>query len=144
VFIEDDEVYIDESEIDTTSEFHYQTGEKCPMELRRIEDEHVRQMIKEEDKQLSNTFVKHTFDLKKKVLPRKKIVRFRIKSDEVFNKQNMLFAVKKELCDILDDIIHYDDSVITDFFLIFNEKNDEENRFRKARTKKVYMILRMQ
>jgi hypothetical protein len=26
-------------------------------------------------------------------------------------------AVKKELCDILDDVIHYDDSVIRDFFL---------------------------
>jgi hypothetical protein len=35
--------------------------------------------------------------------------------------------VKKELCDILDDIIHYDDSVITDFFLTFYEKIDEEN-----------------
>jgi hypothetical protein len=52
-----------------------------------------------------------------------------------------LFAVKKELCDILEDITPYDDSVIGDFFLIFNEKNDEENRFRKARTKKVYTIL---
>jgi hypothetical protein len=31
--------------------------------------------------------------------------------------------------------------VITDYFLTFNEKNDEENRFRKVRTKKVYMIL---
>jgi hypothetical protein len=53
----------------------------------------------------------------------------------------MMFAVKKELCDILDDVIHYDVSVITDFFLTFNKKNDEENRFRKARTKKVYTIL---
>jgi hypothetical protein len=53
----------------------------------------------------------------------------------------MLFAVKKELCDILDDVIHYDYSVITDFFLTFNEKNDEENRFRKARMKKMYTIL---
>jgi hypothetical protein len=53
----------------------------------------------------------------------------------------MLFAVKKELCDILDDIIHYDNSVITDFFLTFNEKNDEENRFRNARTKKMYSIV---
>jgi hypothetical protein len=114
------------------------------MELQRMEDEHVRQMLKEEDNELSNTsntYPKHTFDFKKKVLPRKKIVRYRIKSEEAFNKQNMLFAVKKELCDILDDAIHYDDSVITDFFLTFNEKNDEKNRFRKARTKKVYTIL---
>jgi hypothetical protein len=50
-----DEVYIDESEIDTTSEFHYQTGEKCPMELQRMEDEYVRQMIKDENNELSNT-----------------------------------------------------------------------------------------
>jgi hypothetical protein len=28
-----------------------------------------------------------------------------------------------------------------DFILTFNEKNDEENRFRKVRTKKVYTIL---
>jgi hypothetical protein len=53
----------------------------------------------------------------------------------------MLFAVKKELCDILDEIIHYNDSVIRDFFLTFNEKNDEENKFRKARTKKMYTIV---
>jgi hypothetical protein len=49
-----------------------------------MEDEHVRRMIKEEDEALSNTsntFAKNTFELKKKVLPRKKIVRFRIKSD---------------------------------------------------------------
>jgi hypothetical protein len=49
--------------------------------------------------------------------------------------------MKKDLCNILDDIINYDDSVITDFFLTFNEKNEEENRFRKAGTKKVYTIL---
>jgi hypothetical protein len=101
-------------------------------------------MMKEEDEELlnmSNTFPKQTFDLKKKVLPRKKIVRFRIKTDETFNKQTLLFAVKKELCDILEEIIHYDDSVITDFFLTFHGKNDEENKFRKARTKKVYTIL---
>jgi hypothetical protein len=66
---------------------------------------------------------------------------FRIKSDEIFKKQTMLFAMKKELCDILIDIIHYDDSMITDFFLMFNEKNDEENRFRKTRTKNIYTIL---
>jgi hypothetical protein len=70
------------------------------MELQRMKNEHVRQMIKEEDNELSNmsnTFAKHTFDLKKKILQRKKIVRFRIKLDEIFNKQNMLFAVKREL-----------------------------------------------
>jgi hypothetical protein len=58
-----------------------------------MEDEYVRQLIKEENDVLLNTFntfAKHTFDLKKKVLPRKKIFRFRIKSDEIFNKQNML------------------------------------------------------
>jgi hypothetical protein len=100
VFIDDNEVYIDENNIDTTSEFHYKTREKYPMELQRMKDEHVRHMIKEEDNELSNTsntFAKHTFDLKKKILQRKKIVRFRIKLDEIFNKQNMLFAVKREL-----------------------------------------------
>jgi hypothetical protein len=144
VFIDEDEIFIDENDIDSTSEFHYKTREKCPMELQRMKDVHVRQMIKEEDEGLlnmSNTLPKHSFDLKKKVLPRKKIVRFRIKSDEAYNKQTMLFAVKKELCDILEEIIHYNDSVITDFFLTFNEKNYEENKFRKARTKKVYTIL---
>jgi hypothetical protein len=47
-----------------------------------MEDEHVRQIIREENEELSNTskaFAKHSFDLMKKVLPRKKIVRFRIK-----------------------------------------------------------------
>jgi hypothetical protein len=41
VFIDEDEIFIDENDIDTTSEFHYQTGEKCPMELQRMEDEHM-------------------------------------------------------------------------------------------------------
>jgi hypothetical protein len=31
--------------------------------------------------------------------------------------------------------------MITDFFLRFNEKNNEEKRFRKVRTKKVRIIL---
>jgi hypothetical protein len=48
----------------------------------------------------------------------------------------LLFAVKKELCDILDDIMHYDDSVIINFFLTFKENTDEENGFRKGRMKK--------
>jgi hypothetical protein len=34
LLIDDDEVYIDENEIDTTGEFHYQIGEKCTMEIR--------------------------------------------------------------------------------------------------------------
>jgi hypothetical protein len=53
----------------------------------------------------------------------------------------MLFTEMKELCNLVDDIINYDYTVITDFFLTFNEKNNEENRFRKARTKNVYTIL---
>jgi hypothetical protein len=65
-----------------------------------MEDEHVRQIKIEENEYFQNTsktFAKHTFDLKKKVLSRKKIVKFKIKSDEIFNKQTLLFAVKKEL-----------------------------------------------
>jgi hypothetical protein len=45
----------DENEIETTSEFHYQTGEKCPTELQRMEDERVRQIMKKENDVLSNT-----------------------------------------------------------------------------------------
>jgi hypothetical protein len=35
-------VYIDEKKIDTTSEFHYQTLEKRPKEIQRMEDEYVK------------------------------------------------------------------------------------------------------
>jgi hypothetical protein len=79
--------------------------------------------------------------LKKKELPGKKIARFRLKIDDIFNKNVMLFAVNMELYDIFDEIIYYDNNVIADIFLIFNEKNNDENRFRKARTKNAYTIL---
>jgi hypothetical protein len=45
------------------------------------------------------------------------------------------------LCDCLDETLKYDDSVITNFFINFDEKNDTNNKFRKDRTKKVYRIL---
>jgi hypothetical protein len=79
VFIDNDEIFINENEIDTTSEVHYHTSEKCPMELQRMEDEQMRQIMKEKNEGLLNvtsTFPKHSFHLKKKVLPRKKIVYF--------------------------------------------------------------------
>jgi predicted esterase YcpF (UPF0227 family) len=66
VFIDDYEVYINENEIDTTSEFQYQTTrEKCPMEIQRMEDERVIWIMKEENEELLNTskmFRIHSFD----------------------------------------------------------------------------------
>jgi hypothetical protein len=49
--------------------------------------------------------------------------------------------VKKELYDTLDEIIHSDDNMITNFFLTFKEKSREKNRFGKAIPKKRYTIL---
>jgi hypothetical protein len=46
------------------------------MEMGRMEDENVRYIIKEENEGLLNTskmFVKHSFDLKNKLLPRKRL-----------------------------------------------------------------------
>jgi hypothetical protein len=45
------------------------------------------------------------------------------------------------LCDCLDETLKYDYSVITNFYISFDEKNDRDNKFRKDRIKKVYRIL---
>jgi hypothetical protein len=113
--------------------------------------EHYKQIINEDGEENNNNnnnnnvnkdfFQKHFFLYHRKSFPRKGIIKYKFKTHEEFNKQTLLVAIKKELCDCLDETLKYDDSVITNFYISFDEKNDTDNKFRKDRTKKVYRIL---
>jgi hypothetical protein len=45
--------------------------------------------------------------------------------------------MKKEVTDILEKCLKFPESVISNFSMHFSEKNSEENKLRKPKTKKV-------
>jgi hypothetical protein len=110
-----------------------------------MQREHYKQIInegrEENNNNNNNTFPKCIFLYHRKSFPRKGVIKYKFKTHEEFNKQTLLVAIKKELFDCLDETLKYDDSVITNFYISFDENNDSDNKFRKDRTKKFYRIL---
>jgi hypothetical protein len=88
-----------------------------------------------------DTFPKYIFLYHRRWFSKKKIIKYKFKIHEEFDKQTLLIDIKKELCDCVDEILKFDDNLITDFAVSFNERSTADNKFRKDRTKKVYRIL---
>jgi hypothetical protein len=133
-------------EFDCDSEYQY-SGGKDKAALYKMQQEHCQEIINEDREENNNIhinndiFPKHIFLYHRRSFPRKKIIKYKFKTYEEFHKETLLIAIKKELCDCLDETLKYDDNLITDFTVSFNERTTADNRFRKDRTKKVYRIL---
>jgi hypothetical protein len=52
----------------------------------------------------------------------------------------LVITLKKKLCDCLDEILKFDNNLITDYTVSFKQITIADNRFRKNHTKKVYRI----
>jgi hypothetical protein len=96
--------------------------------------------LKQLDEEIEN-YPKHHFKRKRSVFPRKKQIDFDIKCDENFSKYTFIVSMKKEVTEILERCLKFPESVISNFSMHFTEKNSEENKLRKPRTKKLYKIL---
>jgi hypothetical protein len=139
---------IDKDEFDCDSEYQY-TGGKDKTALYKMEQEHYQGIINEgrEDNNNNNIkkdiFPKHIFLYHRRSFPRKKIIKYKFKTHEEFDKETLLIAIKKELCDCLDKTLKFNNNLIIYFAISFNERTIADNRFWKNRTKRFIEYLMM-
>jgi hypothetical protein len=107
------EQLIDKDEFDCDSEYQY-SGGKDKAALYKMEQEHYKQIINEDREENNNNnnlhlnkdiFPKHIFLYHRRSFPRKKIIKYKFKTHEEFDKETLIVAIKKELCDCLDETL---------------------------------------